>query len=349
MADVTLPNMGLVQPSLGGSNGTWGTSINNNIGALDAHDHSAAKGVQVPVAGLDIDDDLSFAGLHGPIHCFRVGFDEIAGVSIPARSFYVKSSDHELYFKSTGLADIKLTSGGDLNLSGTGGFIGDYAGAGAKASFDTALNEFKFTSSANLRSQIQCGGVKLVERDANESFGVTLQCPAALAAGYAVTLPVAPPTTTTVLTMSGTGVIGTSTTWQHSIAQALPTSATLTPGSAGLPSSPRLPLGTTTDENDLPLTFPVGGQITGWSIRLFKGSAAGTVTAKLWEAVPATGAGTPTQIGTTKTNSANNPGDISLGETGLTFTTTVGRQYYITVNGGGTAGDILHSYYVTVG
>lgn len=212
MPDVTLPNMGLVQPSLGGSSGTWGTSINNNIGALDAHDHSTAKGVQVPVAGLDIDDDISFAGLHGPIHCFRVGFDEIAGVSIPPRSFYVKSSDHELYFKSTGLADIKLTSGGDLNLSGTGGFIGDYSGSGAKASFDTALNEFKFTSSANLRSQVQCGGVKLVERDANESFGVSLLCPAALGIGYAWTLPLALPGSTALAQVDAAGVVTTSNT-----------------------------------------------------------------------------------------------------------------------------------------
>lgn len=207
MADVTLPNMGLVQPSLGGSSGTWGTSINNNIGALDEHDHTAAKGVQIPVAGLDMDDDLSFAGLHGPVHCFRVNFDEIAGISIPARSFYVKSSDHELYFKSTGLADIKLTSGGDLNLSGTGGFIGDYAGSGAKASFDTALNEFKFTDSANRRSQIQCGGVKLVERDANESFGVTLQCPAALVTGYGIVMPLALPATTQLVRMNSAGVL----------------------------------------------------------------------------------------------------------------------------------------------
>jgi hypothetical protein len=71
---------------------------------------------------------------------------------------------------------------------------------------------------------------------------------------------------------------------------------------------------------------------------------------KLFETNPS-GVGvatTRTQIGTTKTNSASSPGDITISESGLSFAMTSGRNYFIEFTGGGTAGDFIFAYSVTI-
>lgn len=67
MADTTLPNTGLTQVEVGGSENTWGTKLNANAAILDAlfhattgHDHSGAgNGAQIPSGGLKSLSDTS--------------------------------------------------------------------------------------------------------------------------------------------------------------------------------------------------------------------------------------------------------------------------------------------------
>lgn len=212
MADVTLPNMGLVQPSNGGSSGSWGTKANENFAKLDVHDHTPGLGPKVPVLGIDIDDDLSFVGEFAPIHLHHLSFDQIAATP-GAGSFFVNSADHELYFRNFGSASIKITSGSELNVAAfTGGFIGDYAAAAARAFFDSGANQYKFTDVDSKRSVIQCGSIQIVEFNAIESTSVTLAVPAALATPYTIEMPLAPPGSTSVVQMSSTGVLTASNT-----------------------------------------------------------------------------------------------------------------------------------------
>jgi len=138
-----------------------------------------------------------------------------------------------------------------------------------------------------------------------------------------------------------------SITRQFSIMLAVPTTATKSAGSTTAPIAPRLILGTSTDESALPVDFPAGCVITGFSVKANKTSAAGTITVKCFEANSSGGTPGMVQIGSTQTNNANNPGDITLSQTGLTFQTTAGRAYYLTVAGGGTTGDTVLSYSVT--
>ena len=105
-----------------------------------------------------------------------------------------------------------------------------------------------------------------------------------------------------------------------------------------------LGLGTSTVPQALPLQLPVGFVIAGWQIKLNKTSASGTITAKL---IDQNGfSGTP---GASDTNSANNPGAITLSKTGLSVTVQAGHAYYLELTGGGVTGDFAWSYQVTPG
>jgi len=151
--------------------------------------------------------------------------------------------------------------------------------------------------------------------------------------------------TTRLSNLTVTGQLLHEQTWQHSIAFALPdASASLSLGVAGTTAT-RLALLTSTGDNVLPLSIPIG-ILSKWSVTLNKASAAGTITARIYECNTASGAGV-TQIGATQSNSASSPGQITLGQVGLAFGMTVGREYFIVVNGGGTTGDMVTSYYAT--
>lgn len=160
------------------------------------------------------------------------------------------------------------------------------------------------------------------------------------------------PAATGYVTMDSAGALGTkpvSVTYQHSVGLGILGSGDATAllsynTSTGVPN---LAFNGSSTKAALPLAVPVG-TITAWAVRLAKTSTSGTFTAKLFESVPGAGTGTPTQIGTTKTNSANNPGDITLSESGLSFAMTVGRQYYIELTPSGVTGDVVHAYNVAI-
>lgn len=116
-------------------------------------------------------------------------------------------------------------------------------------------------------------------------------------------------------------------------------------GTAGV-VAPRIQLQGSTGINNLPLVIPLG-VINEWSVTINKSSATGTITARLYESTAASGVGV-NQIGSTQTNSANNPGAITLGQTGLAHAMSAGREYYIILNGGGTTGDMVTAYGASV-
>lgn len=151
---------------------------------------------------------------------------------------------------------------------------------------------------------------------------------------------------TFAMNLTVTGLFIHEQTWQHSIAFALPdASASLSFGAHGSLAT-RLALQGSTGDNVLPLAIPVG-TITKWSVTINKSSATGTITARCYEAAHADGT-SPAQVGSDQTNAANNPGAITLGQTGLSFAMTAGREYFIVVNGGGATGDMVTSYYAAV-
>lgn len=65
MSDPITPNMGLDKPVPGGDLGVWGTSLNSNADAIDAHDHTIGKGVQVPSGGINHNATENYGNVNG--------------------------------------------------------------------------------------------------------------------------------------------------------------------------------------------------------------------------------------------------------------------------------------------
>lgn len=107
-----------------------------------------------------------------------------------------------------------------------------------------------------------------------------------------------------------------------------------------------LQLVTSTVNQCLPLSLPVGFVIAAWRVDLQKTSTSGTIHATLVDVNAAAGTGVP---GTPQTNGASNPGHITLGQTGLALTVQAHHNFYIEVGGGGTTGDFVFGFEVTPG
>jgi hypothetical protein len=130
----------------------------------------------------------------------------------------------------------------------------------------------------------------------------------------------------------------------HNIALAVAASGASISNVGGFPA---LALSTSTQANWLPLTLPVGFRIASWQVQLQKASASGTITAQLWDVNGLTGAGA--QVGSTQSNSANNPGNIQLGQSSLSTVVTAGHSYLLVLQGGGVTGDFALGYSATPG
>lgn len=176
-------------------------------------------------------------------------------------------------------------------------------------------------------------GLRLVS---SSGKAVTHQAPAGLAADYSVTWPGAVPATKGYISIDSSGQVSTSAPMQFSALLGIPTSG------AGTISG-GIALNTSTGENQLPCSVMTGGTITAWSVSILKQSTTGTVSAFLRKVAAN---GSATQVGATQSNSANNPGAITLG-TSVSQAVAAGEQYIIIVTGGGNAGDSIGAYSLT--
>lgn len=361
---VTTPNMGLVLPDENGSLDVWGAILDTIFGAtkIDGHDHSTGKGVKVPSSGLNINADVSWAS-HAATDLLAIDFAPSPAASMTgfAGALFVADGTggltaNELYWRTTSGSNVKVTAGAALNVAAfTGGIGGDYSAAGALVIFDDATDSYWFQqqvgSAVRQYARMRSADVDLYEFKANPAAGVPanrvrLASPTALAGSYALTLPAALPTQTRPLQVNSAGsvLVNDPVTRMHS-------SGMIAPGSSGgtfnnVAGPPDIVLGVSTGSNYCPLVLNVGETISAWSVALQKGSAAGTITAKLFQRVFSTLA--TTQIGATQSNGAAAPGIISLGQSGLSTLVQAGVEYSVVVNGGGTAADFLDGYSVTV-
>ncbi len=193
----TLPNIGLITPTLGGDAGVWDDKINACFALLDAHDHTSGKGVAITPAAIDIDDDLDMAG-NALVNVDQLEFTARAVLAAGSNIFFVNTSDNELYFRSSGGVNIQITNAGALDISGVGGIAGDYASVGAEVAFSDAdqVYTFKDQSSPSKKwARVACGPVRIYENDTTESVYVEITAPASLAGSYTVVLPEAVPAT----------------------------------------------------------------------------------------------------------------------------------------------------------
>lgn len=359
---MSTPNMGLTLPTDKGSADTWDSILDTVFAQIDSHDHTTGKGVQVPSAALKINADVSwsFGGTSRAITDINaLDFKAATSTSVSALAGALFVSDgsgaltaNELYWRTTGGVNVKLTAGSALNVAAfTGGFGGDYAAAGALALFDDATDSYWFQqqvgASVRQYARMRSADVDLYEFKANPAAGpptnrVRLASPAALAASYSLTFPGALPTGKAAVTCDSAGVLtfGTPVS-EYAAGFALPINATGTPtfdGDAWTISA--------NGGLSCPIVLAVGSVFSGWKVYLQKGSNAATIlNATMSQQNMSTGA--VTAIGATQTNSANAPGLIQL--TSATGTTVLADcSYRINILGGpGSASDLFRGWSVS--
>lgn len=205
----TTANMSLQKPTLERDPGTWDDQINASLEILDAHTHGPGSGVQLAADGLNITTDLTLHGTAALIASKAIAFETQASYTT-IHSLWVKTSDGELYWRNGSGTDVKMTSGGTLNIAIVGGIVGDYASASAAVYYDDAAQAYRFLEAAplpNSWSRVQCGDLDLYQHASGIANRVRLSSPAALAASYDLTLPAALPASKCVVQMSAIGAI----------------------------------------------------------------------------------------------------------------------------------------------
>jgi len=213
-------------PTVGGSVDVWGTLINTLLEQkVDSHDHTTGKGTKVPVAGLDINADLSFNSKRATT-LNGVAFNAVGSDPVGVRELYSKAPG-DLYWSNGAGTHVQLTTGGSINVASVAGIGGDYAGAGAAFDFIDASDSYtaKQQIGAGVRqwARLESADLRIYEFKAHPAAGpvpglfVGLASPAALAASYTLTFPGAlPPAFKAVLQSDATGALS----FSNSIEQA---------------------------------------------------------------------------------------------------------------------------------
>ncbi len=334
----TLPNLGLATPTLGGDSGEWDDKINACFSLLDAHDHTAGKGVLVPVAGLNINADFVMGGW-GLTGVGRVDFNAVAALAAGANVLFTSSADGELYWRTTGGTNVKLTNGASINTTLVGGIVGDYSTVGAEVSYSDADQIYTFKDENDKWARIAAGTVRIFEHDTTESVYVEFAAPAALAVSYTVTWPTAVPGAAALMQISAAGVVSFSNTTTETLTAGaylyttatttiIPSSMWAATGTHALVTGGYWAWGATaSDQLVVPVPVVVGETLTDFSIYMRKDSDnTNTVTATLVKRASDTGFSTTIA---TASSAANAPGPITLSPAGFAEAiTSVTSHYY---------------------
>jgi len=197
----------------------------------------------VPIAGINVNANLNMLESGANFAVVNASYFQLTPVttgtvSSTSRALFVNSADNDLYYRTNGGTNIKLTNGATFNASLVGGIGGDYSSVSALLDYVDASDIYR------LRQQLGAGvqqyaraavaGLDLYEYFASgvspvPTNRVRLASPAALAASYDVTWPAAVPGATSIVQMSAAGALSVSNT----VANAVTLSALLT-ASAGV-------------------------------------------------------------------------------------------------------------------
>lgn len=224
-------NMSLVLPVISGDPNVWGQLLNDAMELrLDVHNHAPGNGVRVPTAGMHFDANLNLndAGTtRGLLDCRAVGMASItpAQAATFGACVFRNSSDADNFYIRTAAGQlVRINNGAALDVSGAGGFLGDYAAVGADARYDDGTDAYWFRqqqgAGVNQYARIRSADVDLYEYKAHPAAApptnrVRIASPAALAASYTLTLPPAVPasnglflqvSTAGVMTFGNTGI-----------------------------------------------------------------------------------------------------------------------------------------------
>ena len=335
------PNMGLILPTDHGSADTWDAILDTVFGVIDGHNHSGGSGAQVSISSLKIDADISFVdpggGKHAITNMKAIDFAPVptTDVTALAGALFLNTADNELYYRTVGGVNVKVTNGAALNFAAfVGGIAGDYTSVGAEEKYDDATDAYWFTQQVGAAvrqyAKMQCADLKLFEFKAVgatpvPNFSVALKSPVALAANYSLTMPAALPvgSAPSPLAVDSAGNVSAGAQQTISISTyAFWSISTVARTPSGITSNP-IPTNTGFD-----ISLPIGHRIR--AIRVFIQDSVTGPTTYNFTLDSITSAGTHTTIGTSNT-SAGSGANQTLTLSGLTTTITTLTSYSVSI------------------
>lgn len=181
----TTPNMALIESlPLVTAGPTWAQNIEDNFLLIDQHDHTSGKGVPVPTAAIQIDDDLSLGNF---------SLTDIKTLVFQSQSSPLTGDDFlsvvsgDLYFNDGNGNQVRITAGGIVNVAGVGGITG-MGGTTAAVTYSNLIKTFTFTQDANKAANIDAGNITVHEPGVTSANGVKIKSPTSLGASYDLTL-----------------------------------------------------------------------------------------------------------------------------------------------------------------
>lgn len=196
---MTTPNMALTLPVVSQTPGpTWASEINADLSLIDSHNHTSGNGALVPVSGLDINADLSLA-TNALTNVERVGLLDQASLA-SLNSVYANNG--ELWWNDGSGNNVQITSGGTVNVGGSGNIGGIVPSAAVN--YDSPTLSFVFddenSNPAGLTvGTVDCSSVVIDGITVNRSSG---------SGAYTLSLPSAAPGSNSFLTCTTGGAIG---------------------------------------------------------------------------------------------------------------------------------------------
>lgn len=193
---MTTPNMNLTLPVVSQTPGpTWASEINADLSLLDAHDHTSGKGALVPVAGLDINADLSLA-THALTDVTKAVLLDQASVAT-LNALYAVGGD--LYWTDGGGIPVRITSGGSVFVGGTGN-IGGLPNGSAAVNYVSGPLAYEFLDENGNEAALLGSTVGLYNLTLSQTPGSST---------YTLRLPISTPSAPSFVTGTVSGSIAT--------------------------------------------------------------------------------------------------------------------------------------------
>lgn len=207
------PYMGLTLPGVGTTLGPlYASQINNNFTIIAAHNHvpGGNNGQQVPTAGIFINDNLSFNSADAIELRSTRYHAQGSPLSAPSDIGCLYVSGVDLYYNDGSGNQIRMTSGGAISGASSGSISGLTAPASASygGGFSGA-GTFTFQQNTNRAALLNTGDHKFLDATTTSpAYGVTIKSPGSVASDITLTLPGAYPGSTSFVTMTSSGVLG---------------------------------------------------------------------------------------------------------------------------------------------
>lgn len=215
MSNYTIsPNMNLTVPTVSVDPGPdWATNLNLSLTAIDQHDHSTGKGVQINPAGLNINSDLPLNQNNLTLaRSLRLYPNQsLLGLVSDLGCLYRSGAD--LYYNDGSGTQIRITQSG--SVTGAAGTITGLPSGTASAVYNAVSGTFIFQQATSTAANID-GGTLIIRYPGSypspSGNYIALEASSALATGYAITLPAALPAANgSLVTRSTAGVESYST------------------------------------------------------------------------------------------------------------------------------------------